>query len=53
MSSKSSPTDFVADMLRGADEELAASVLAFRSPAMISYKRFWQKLTTPSAYKSS
>lgn len=40
MSERSSPTDFVGEMLRGAAEELGASALTLRSPAIISYKIF-------------
>lgn len=43
MSESSSPTDFVDEMLRGAAEELGASALTFRSPAIISYKIFWKR----------
>lgn len=40
MSESSSPTDFVDEMLRGAAEELGASALTLRSPAIISYRIF-------------
>lgn len=43
MSERSSPTDFIVAMLGGIEDELAASVLTFRRPAMISYIRFWKQ----------
>ena len=37
ISERNSPTNFVLEMLGGADDELAASVPAVRRPAIISY----------------
>lgn len=45
MSERSSPTDFVGEMLRGAAEELGASALTLRSPSIISYKIFCKNKT--------